>query len=184
MALPQTRGGDPVPTQTQAVVGLSNKGSPLRVMQMKKMKNRELFGMTFSGIRSHPFHCLAPCPLTLTLDLAPCPFSFALSLAPPHCPFSLPFSPPSPPVPRLFILSTWFALLAALVLAFCVLRDHTVIDPTDPEPETTGPAATSTHLSPPDPPLATSRHPRQRRARAVCCATSRSLRSALRCAGA
>ena len=39
---------------------------------------------------------------------------------------------------RLFVLTTWFALAAALVIAVVYLKDHTVIDVTDPEPEAPG----------------------------------------------
>jgi hypothetical protein len=39
---------------------------------------------------------------------------------------------------RMFILTTWFALAFALVIAVLFLKDHTVIDVTDPEPEAEG----------------------------------------------
>ena len=39
---------------------------------------------------------------------------------------------------RLFILTTWIALALALVIAALYLKDHTVIDIDDPEPETAG----------------------------------------------
>jgi hypothetical protein len=39
---------------------------------------------------------------------------------------------------RFFILTTWFALALALVIAAAFLRDHTVIDVADPEPEAEG----------------------------------------------
>ena len=39
---------------------------------------------------------------------------------------------------RLFVFSTWIALAIALVIAIVVLRDHTIVDATDPEPESAG----------------------------------------------
>ena len=39
---------------------------------------------------------------------------------------------------RLFLLTTWVALLLALIIAIFYLRDHTVVDATDPEPQGAG----------------------------------------------